>query len=348
MKRRFLVVGALLASVGWGCVRGDLGPERPGPVAAGTPPTAPSAPVQVAREFVRASPLAESGDPRARDLAASRLAECRSFLSATGDRLLWGGCEPVKGYDPGTYSLTEFDPLVWLKLYGSMLMFPGPYEIKSSGPFTVLELQAKFRGDLDPGEYPYPFWHSPRKWRAYVDLCSLCVVFRGERIVAVYRVADPEAASRPVAERPWDGAWRWTDAEGNPQPRVALFSYLFSARNPHRTGVDEAYRRLEKELRTHECTACHAPDNAGKAKALLLLNYPNQSLLARRTLLRTLEENAMPPADDARHQPAGLGDATERAELVELAKVFVREADAAFAFESGLRDPAPATARASR
>ena len=338
MKRRFLTVVSLLVGVCWGCVndgRAEPGPSTTTATAAAVVAGA-SLPQRIAREFAQASPPADPGDARARDLAATRLSECGAFLSATGERLLWGGCEPVKGYDPGTYSLTELDPLVWLKLYGSMLMFSGQYEIKPSGPFTVLELQAKFRGNLDPGEYPYPFWHSPKKWQAYVDLCSLCIVFRDDRVVAVYRVADPDAAAHP-ADRKWDGAWRWTDASGNPQPRVALFSYLFSGENPHRASVDAAYRRLEKELRTHECTTCHAPNNAGKAKALLLLNYPNQSLLARRSLLRTLENNEMPPGDDTRHTPVGLQDTAERAELIELAKTFVREADAAFAFESTLR-----------
>lgn len=331
MKRRSFTVGAMLV---WACLAG-VADSRAESAASVAGPGA-SLPQRIAREFAQASPPADPGDARARDLAASRLAGCGAFLAATGDRLLWGGCEPVKGYDPGTYSLTELDPLVWLKLYGSMLMFSGQYEIKPSGRFTVLELQATFRGNLDPGEYPYPFWHSPRKWQAYVDLRSLCVVFKEDKVVAVYRVAEPEGAS-PAAERKWDGAWRWTDAAGNPQPRVALFSYLFSGDNPHRAGVDDAYRRLEKELRAHECTTCHAPNNAGKAKALLLLTHPNQSLLARRSLLRTLENNEMPPADDAGHTAVGVGDAEERAELIELARSFVREADAAFAFESALR-----------
>jgi hypothetical protein len=295
---------------------------------------------RIAKQFAEASPMADPGDTCARDSAAARLVECRDFLGAVGERLLWGGCEPVKGYDPKTYSLTEFDPFVWLKLYGSTLMFTGEYEVKPNGPFSVLELKAKFRSNLDPGDYPYPFWHSPKKWQAYLDLASLCVVFRDDKIVAVYRVAQPDPSNSP-AERKWDGKWQWTDAVGNQQPRVALFTYMFGADNPHRAGVDNAYRQLEKQFRAHDCTSCHAPDNAGKAKALLLLNYPNQSLFARHTLLQTLKNNEMPPEDSDAHKPAGITDHEQRAKLIRLAQNFVQKADAAVAFESSRKAVTP-------
>lgn len=335
MKRGFVFTAAIIGLVCWGCARVE------GVETAQSPATAKPSPVQtrIAKQFAEASPLADPGDAHARDLAAAKLVQCRDFLDAVGERLLWGGCEPVKGYDPKTYSLTEFDPYVWLKLYGSTLMFTGEYEVKSSGPFSVLELKAKFRSNLDPGDYPYPFWHSQKKWQAYLDLASLCVVFREDKIVAVYRVANSDP-TKPLAERKWDGKWQWTDAEGKQQPRVALFSYMFGADNPHRGSVDEAYRQLEKQFRANDCTSCHAPDNAGKSKALLLLNYPNQSLFARHTLLKTLTNNEMPPEDTAKHKEAGIADAAQRAELIQLAKLFVKEADAAVAFESS-RKPTP-------
>lgn len=335
MKPSFLLVAIVGGLMSWPCTR-SLGAD--GAQASATARR--SLQERIAGQLAKASPLADPGDAKARDLAAIRLVECRDFLTAVGDRLLWGGCEPVKGYDPKTYSLTEFDPPVWLKLYASTMMFTGEYEVKPSGPFSVLELKAKFRSRLDPGDYPYPFWHSPKKWQAYLDLASLCVVFREDKIVAVYRVANSDP-SKPPADRPWDGKWQWQDASGNQQPRVALFTYMFGADNPHRAGVDESYRQLEKQFRTHDCTACHAPDNAGKAKAVLLLNYPNQSLLARRTLLRTLESNDMPPEDTTRNKSAGIADHAQRAELIQLAKNFVKEADAAVAFESARRAGAP-------
>ncbi len=272
-------------------------------------------------------------DARARDAASVKLAGSQGFKSAVGDKILWGGCEPVKGFDPKIYTLTEFEPLVWLKLYASTVMFTGEHEVRKEGPYTVLEMKGRFRSKLDPGDYPYPFWHSPKKWQAYVDLTSLALVFNGEKIIAAYRITTSDP-SRPSENRPWDGNWHWTDAKGNQQPRVTLFSYLFASDNPHREGVDHAYRQLEARFRGENCASCHAPDNQGKAKALLLLDFPNQSLAARHTLVDVLTKNEMPPEDPTAKHPAGIADEAARAELIRLATVFVKEADAAVEFES--------------
>ena len=299
-----------------------------------------SLPEQIARQLAEASPLADPGDAGARDVAAAKLARCRDFTEAAGERILWGGCDPVKGFDPRTYSLTEFDPLVWLKLYASTLMFTGEHEVRAEGRYTVLEMKAKFRSNLDPGDYPYPFWHSPKKWQAYIDLASLVVLFEGDKIAAVYRTSKSDPAKPPV-ERKWDEKWHWTDAAGKEQPRVALFSYMFAADNPHRASVDESYRRLEARFRAQDCTSCHAPDNAGKARELLLLNFPNQSLAGRRKLVEMLAEKKMPPEDIEKNHPAGIADDAVRTELIRLAQTFVKEADAAVAFESSRKTATP-------
>ncbi len=290
-------------------------------------------PERVARELVQASPLANPSDPRARDRASEALTRCTTFTSHVGERILWGGCDPVKGFDPRTYSLTEFDPHVWLKLYASTVMFTGERVVRQEGPLTVLEMKAQFRSQLDPGDYPYPFWHSPKKWQAYLDLTALALVFREDRIVAAYRIAQPGTSS-PAQARGWDGQWRWTDPKGGEQPRVALFSYLFSAENPHREEVDRTYRQLESSFRAQNCVNCHAPDNKGKAKELVLLNYPNQSLAARHSLVEVLSRNDMPPEDPEQHRAAGIPDDGARGELLQLAKAFEKAADAAVAYES--------------
>lgn len=287
---------------------------------------------QVAAELIQASPLADPGDSKARDAAAARLAECRVFRSALQERVLWGGCEPVKGFDPRLYSLTEFEPLVWLKLYASTIMFTGEHTVRTEGAYSILELKARFRSELDPGDYPYPFWHSPAKWQAYRDLASLAIVFEDDRIVAVYRIAQPGPS--PVKnDKHWDGQWRWKDARGQEQPRAALFSYVFGPDNPHRESVDKAYRQLEAEFRAQNCTSCHAPDNKGRAKQLLLLNYPNQSLVSRHEIVQVLTDNTMPPEDPVKGLPAGLSDRSQHNNLIQLARAFATKADAAVSFE---------------
>jgi mono/diheme cytochrome c family protein len=303
------------------------------PVAHGTAPsTGSTLEDRIARGLAELSPPAEPGDAGARDAAAKKLARFGALLDATGERILWGGFDPKKGYNPNAYTLTEFYPPVWVKLYLSTFMFPGEYQVVSDGDLRILVAQARFRADLDPGDYPYPFWHSAAKWRAYVDTEEVLLVFRKERIVAAFRKA-AAAPAAAVADRPWDGHWRWTDEQGVEQPRAALYSYLFSAQNPRVAQLERTYRELEQQFRSQNCTTCHAPDNRSKAKPLLLLNYPNQALAARHSLVEILRDNEMPPADLEKGTEAGVHDAATLESLIALAEQFERAADEALAYE---------------
>lgn len=352
-------IGALIATAGASVLPMHAAPMTPDepPAAATSPPSSPSAkkplnlkaPVEatladrLAKLIIAASPVADPSDPKARDEAAQRLADCNDLIEAAGNRILWGGFHPEQGYDPAAYrlhdrsrddffQLTEFSPLVWAKLYLSTFMFPGPYQVRQEGRFTVLELDAKFRGGLDPGEYPYPFWHSPSKWTAYMNAEKVLLIFEPGRLVAAMRQSPLPVASRLI-KRPWDTKWTWTDEQGQPQPRVTLFKYLFSADNPHVAGLDSAFRELESELREQNCMTCHAPDNQSRINDLLLLNYPNQALIARRTLVAVLEDNTMPPGNELAHEPTGIQDGATLRRLIRLAKAFERNAEAAYAHE---------------
>lgn len=302
---------------------------------------------RIARQVIEASPLADPASAAARDEAAERLARCSDLIGAAPGKILWGGFHPQQGYDPRAYrlnesspldfyQLSEFNPVVWAKLYLSTFMFTGTYEITEQGDFTVLALDCQFRRGLDPGEYPYPFWHSPNKWTAYVHAEQVLMIFETGRLVASMRRSPPPESLRLVKRR-WDAEWTWTDAAGNPQPRVALFSYLFSPDNPHIAELDASYRALEEQFRANNCITCHAPDNRGKINDLLLLNYPNQSLIMRRTLVTVLEANEMPPGDPIAGEPKGIQDRRVHRTLIELARDFERKADAAFAFEQSRR-----------
>jgi hypothetical protein len=287
---------------------------------------------RIAHELLEASPLADPADAKARDEAAEKLSRAQDLLGASAERVLWGGFDPQKGYDPKANTLTELSPIVWAKIYLSTFEFAGPYEVRREGPYTVLEIAASFRDGLDSGDYPYPFWHSAKKWRAYVNTRALLLVFEHDRLLAAYRRPAPDAQG--VAARTWDSRWRWTDAEGHELPRVALFTYLLSPDNPWLTRLDHAYRDLEVKFRGNNCVTCHSPDNPAKTSLLLLLGFPNQALVARRTLVETLRDNRMPPADPAAHKEAGVADSTAREELIVLAEEFRRDADSALAFET--------------
>jgi hypothetical protein len=298
---------------------------------------------KIAKQIIEACPVAEPGDVHARDQAAEKLAACSELMKAAGDKILWGGFHPEQGYDPEAYrltdmtqiqlyQLTEFTPEVWARLYLSTFMFTGTYEIKKSGRFTVLELDAKFRGDLPPGDYPYPFWHSPNKWTAYMMVQKVAFVFEPGRLLAALRVS-PLPESVKQIRRPWDTKWSWTDEKGNPQPRVSLYSYMFSKDNPHVEGLEKTYREMEAEFRAQNCMQCHEPDNRSRMNDLLLMNYPNQALVMRKNLVTVLESNIMPPGSVLAHEPAGIQDQKVREHLLRLAKSFEKQADEALAFE---------------
>lgn len=307
--------------------------------------------VRIARQLVEASPPADPSDAAERDRAAARLGACRDLIDAAQGRILWGGFNPDQGYDPRAYrldpdspieyfQLTEFEPSVWARLYLSTFMFPGTYEVRQEGNVVVLALDAQFRSDLLPGDYPYPFWHSPNKWTAYVNARKVLLIFRSGRLVASMRQSPPPEALNLIRRR-WDAQWSWTDEAGLPQPRVALFSYLFSEDNPHVAALDASYRALEEQFRAQNCVLCHEPDNRSRINDLLLLGYPNQALVMRRTLVTVLEANEMPPGSSLAHAKPGLRDSAVQQELVRLARIFERDADAAMAYEQLKRASRP-------
>lgn len=354
-----LVFPAIVVSTGLACaVLANLQQPAttPTPAAPAAAPAGPKKPTilptsveamladRIAKQLVAASPVAAPDDIQARDAAADKLATLKDLINSAQGRILWGGFNPKQGYDPHNYrltelsnddfyQLTEFVPQVWAKLYLSTFMFPGPYQIRKEGKYTVLEIDTQFRADMPPGEYPYPFWHSPNKWTAYVKVEKLLLIFEPGKLVAAMRKS-PDPQSIKQIRKSWDTKWVWTDDKGEPQPRVALYSYLFSKDNPHVEGLEKTFRTLESTFRAQNCMTCHEPDNRGRINDLLLLNYPNQALIMRRSLVTVLESNQMPPGNAIAHEPTGVQDKKVLAELLDLARSFEKQADDAFAFES--------------
>jgi hypothetical protein len=69
---------------------------------------------------------------------------------------------------------------------------------------------------------------------------------------------------------------------------------------------------------------------------LAILNYPNQALSARHSVVSVIENNTMPPPSvDAKQvaHPAGIVEEAEKEKLLKLAKAFAQAGDLALAFE---------------
>ena len=340
-----MAVGLIVAAMTAGCA------DHPSPAPSPSAPVLPAAPAtlapfpaddpatplpeRIARDLIRACPLADASDAAARDAASTALGRLDSLLNASEDRVLWGIHAPATPIEPDEIQATQFTPLVWAKLYLSLFMFPGAYEVRREGDFTVVDIAARFRAALPPGDYPHPVWHSPDEWDAYAGTTGLLLVFNGDRFSAAYikSPAGSVAPKQPV----WNERWHWADAEGAIQPHVSEYAYLFSSDNPNIQPLTTAYRRVQGALRAQGCLACHSPDNKHQTRVLVLLGYPSQALAAQHALPAVLRENSMPPGDLRHGKLPGIADELARREMIGLAQDFERLAGAAMLFESDAR-----------
>lgn len=297
------------------------------------PPEAHQLAQDLARAITNASPPADAGDARARDRAARALSRLGVILDATEEGVLWGAFDADRGYEPSSNHLIGLAGPVWARLYLSCFLFEGKFEIRQEGPWTIAELPARFRSGLVDGDYPHPLWHSPSEWRAYTGATSLLLVIEDMRLIAAYfkSAADAEPPDEP--DREWDKRWTWNDSRGDRQPRVAQFEYLLSPDNPHAANLERAYRELESYFESQTCLQCHSPANRGRARVLYLLEYPNQSLAMRESLVQVLTRNSMPPASAARRWARGIQDEDIRLKMLAAAQTFRDEANAALSYE---------------
>jgi hypothetical protein len=257
------------------------------------------------------------------DSTRNMATSARQARLETSDKRGW--CD----YDLSHSKTTRFDPLVFRRMYLSTFMFSNQYHVEPDGDRSIVHVPVHFRNTMDPGEYPYPFWHSEKKWRSYQQTQELLFFLQAGQVVAALRSAelDPE---RAVVTHKCTGCVQWkSDASGN--PRVALYQFMFSSTNPYVAAVENAYRAFERAQRGAGCMSCHSPGNPSHMNPLELFSYPNQALTARKTIVRELEENHMPPKTQT--TAAGIANDTYRQSLLKLAREFARSGDRALEFE---------------
>lgn len=281
---------------------------------------------KIGKEIIAACPVvSDAKNLAAFNSCADKLAKLKILRDTMNVPFLWGTQNKVGNYNLQDHQKTEFDPLVWRRIYLSTFMFKGEPKIEQINNLIVIHLPTQFRNQLDIGDFPYPFWHSSKKWNSYQQTTELLFFLEQKKLIGSLRsaVVDPK---RPKIDHAWDGKWVWNDATGKKQPYVTLYTHLFSPSNPHVAKVDAAYRALEVKLRENACVVCHSPDNAAKQNPILILNYPNQALTLRHETVRQIKEKRMPP-------PAGIANEQERQQLIELAQTFAQAGDLALAYE---------------
>ncbi len=287
---------------------------------------------QLGEQLAVACPMAPAGYESARLACVDALAKMALLRDTMEEPFLWGGHSADKPLDLYENHLTRFNPLVWRKMYASLFMFGSDYRIEAVGTQTVLHVPYAFRGALDAGSYPYPFWHSKGKWDSYQLAKELVLFIEDGKLLGGMRSAEQDK-TRPSVEHTFDGNWTWNTPEGIPMPSTMLYSNLFSASNPMIPALDRTFRALEERARKQNCNGCHSPDNAAKVSQLVLLNYPNQAIYARNAIVAELDGLTMPPSN-------GVQDATERQALLALAREFQAVAEQALKLEGERTAPA--------
>lgn len=292
---------------------------------------------EIAQGLIAACPAAAPTDEGARAACAQKLTDLHALGDAMGEPFLWGGQSMGAGYRLEKSRTTKFNALVWRRMYLSLFTFDGTYTVEQAEGFTVIHVPMHFRNQLDPGSYPYPFWHSKNKWDSYQYSRELLLMLKDGKIGGALRTADVDM-TRDNHPHEWDGQWHWTEA-GAEQPYVSLYAYLLSKDNPHAAEVDQAFRAFEAQSRQQSCLVCHAPNNFAQMDQLVFFNYPNQALFARHLIVEQLEQNRMPPDNDA-GIPIGIADDGQRQSLLDLARAFAAAGDEALAWEGALKEPA--------
>jgi hypothetical protein len=213
----------------------------------------------------------------------------------------------------------------------------------ATGRHTAISLQVRFRNGLSPGQFPYPFWHSPAKWTAYENANQIIfylnrdsglidVVLRSTR--GSEEGLPPVRSATPPA---FDGKWVWTSAEGKPQPSSGWFDGLLHQDNPHLGDVVDGYRKFATTMRNAACLSCHVPSNPAGARTLVLLQTPAHAAGEIKKVLSAVRAGKMPIEDWGDPAPLEVG---LRQILLSEGQAFSDAVDQALAWERQAHEPA--------
>lgn len=265
----------------------------------------------LAMQLARLCPLADAADQQAFDQCRQRLFLDTKLRQSLATYTLWG-----RRKDPDLSlkenRLTQLGVDVVSGLYLPLFMFDGTYTtaFNEREKMVQVNLGIAFRNRLQPGQFPYPFWHEPEKWKHYehANILQLWIAPSSGKIRAIQfsvpawnsdentgaRKPHTTAAIQPVDPPQFDGQWVWTDVQGKVQPAVTLFDGLFHANNPYKEALAQSYRTLALTLRDGQCLQCHVPNNPNGMSRLVLLQSPAHAAAEITRILKEVRNNTMP------------------------------------------------------
>jgi hypothetical protein len=304
-----ITIAFVAGACGLAATAADITPETHGP---GDLARVEAMARDLAGELSRACPIARPNDEKALGACKQAMYAGTALRAKLSEFVLWGRMQSATATLKET-NLTQFGQDVFTRTYLPLFMFTGEYQVA----FEPRERQHRidftvaFRNRLQPGMFPYPFWHDENKWSIYqgANRITMWVALdkkaAAERITAIQfsvlgrnHAGVPSPIATPVFEKETHAKWVWLDSAGRTQPQVTLFDALFRPGNPYLARLDSTYRAMALELRDHECTACHQPTNPQRMKRLVLLTTPAHAASEVGRVIDAARRGSM-PLDDA-------------------------------------------------
>lgn len=298
---------------------------------------------RIADELSASCPRSAPGDQAAYDTCRAAMYRNATLRSTLLPVTLWGRTHREPDRALKHTNLTQFAPDVLTGLYLPLFMFTGAHRVtyEEREKLWRIELGATFRNRLQPGQFPYPFWHEDEKWTTYNNANAILVwidpsTFKAKIIQFTPRGSlEPAVVDTPATPPAFDGKWMWTDNAGQQQPKVTLFDGLFAADNPYLPRLDSSYRALALTLREGQCMDCHVPSNPDRMSRLVILQTPAHAAGEIHRVLKAVREDRM-PLDDATHIEQPLDPARKNA-LLATGDAFAADIEAANAWEQSRR-----------
>lgn len=296
---------------------------------------------KIAADLAKACPHKPGEAAASYEACAAALKKMSTLPMAAG--VLWGNDQANLRIKQR--KLTHFRADLFRAVYLPMFAFTGKFTIArdEADKMDILKMEAYFRNSLPSGDYPYPFWHNPATWGQFeaANVINLYIDGNG-RVVIFTRSGDGSNDNRgsyahvepPVFVQ---DQWTWTDAKGQTQPRVMLFSSRYQAANPRLVGLDKTYRAFAETMREASCIACHNPKNPGGMNRLALLQTPLHAAAEIDRVIKSVRDNRMPEDDIG--LPKDI-DPKLRESILRTAEAFRAELVAADAWETA-RTTAP-------
>lgn len=304
---------------------------------------------EIAADLAQRCPMRDPGDQSGLDACKKAMFTGSKLRASLAPITIWGRTHKDPDKPLKDTNLTQFGPDVLTGMYLPLFMFTGKHNVtySTSEKLYRIELAARFRNRLPPGQFPYPFWHEDEKWKTYETANAILLWVDPKQMTIRFAQFTPRgtlypaAANAAVAQAPFDGRWMWTDASGQQQPKVTLFDGLFRADNPHLKKLDASYRELALSLREGQCMSCHVPNNPYKSKRLVLLQTPAHAASEIKRVMATVRRGSM-PINETTAAPEEL-EGKLKGVLLQRASTFEKVVDAAKAWEAANNPAAKGT-----